>query len=95
MRACWLKWVGRDWSISADYIWLNYSDANIGDVRARLDSHAPRAAVWSIAAFPGVRFNGHGIDLGSSLFGDHAPRIIEAITLAQALAVVGRALHGD
>lgn len=31
MRACWLKWVGRDWSISADYIWLNYSDANIGD----------------------------------------------------------------
>lgn len=30
MRACWLKWVGRDWSISADYIWLNYSDANNG-----------------------------------------------------------------
>lgn len=29
MRACWLKWVGRDWSISADYIWLNYSGANI------------------------------------------------------------------
>ena len=29
MRACWLKWVGRDWSLSADYIWLNYSDANI------------------------------------------------------------------
>ena len=28
MRACWLKWVGRDWSISADYIWLNYSDVN-------------------------------------------------------------------
>ena len=28
MRACWLKCVGRDWSISADYIWLNYSDAN-------------------------------------------------------------------
>ncbi|WP_346965234.1 hypothetical protein, partial [Collinsella aerofaciens] len=26
---CWLKWVGRDWSISADYIWLNYSGANI------------------------------------------------------------------
>lgn len=31
MRACWLKWVGRDWSISADYIWLNYSDANTDD----------------------------------------------------------------
>ncbi|RHJ59153.1 integrase core domain-containing protein [Collinsella sp. AM09-41] len=30
MRACWLKWVGRDWSISADYIWLNYSDVNNG-----------------------------------------------------------------
>ena len=28
MRACWLKWVGRDWSISADCIWLNYSGAN-------------------------------------------------------------------
>ena len=31
MRACWLKWVGRDWSISADYNWLNYSDANINN----------------------------------------------------------------
>ena len=30
MRACWLKWVGRDWSISADYIWLKKSDANRG-----------------------------------------------------------------
>ena len=29
MQACGLKWVGRDWSISADYIWLNYSGANI------------------------------------------------------------------
>ena len=33
MRACWLKWVGRDWSISADYIWLNYSGANIEAAR--------------------------------------------------------------
>lgn len=32
MRACWLKWVGRDWSISADYIWLNYSGANNGNI---------------------------------------------------------------
>lgn len=31
MRACWLKWVGRDWSISADYIWLNYSGANTAE----------------------------------------------------------------
>ena len=31
MRACWLKWVGWDWSISADYIWLNYSGANSTD----------------------------------------------------------------
>ena len=29
MRACWLEWVGWDWSISADYIWLIFSDANI------------------------------------------------------------------
>lgn len=36
MRACWLKWVGRDWSISADYIWLNYSDANKCDNDTRL-----------------------------------------------------------
>lgn len=28
MRTCWQKWVGRDSSISADYIWLNYSEAN-------------------------------------------------------------------
>ena len=34
MRACWLKWVGRDWSISADYIWLNYSGANSGGAEA-------------------------------------------------------------
>ena len=33
MRACWLKWVGRDWSISADYIWLNYSGANKSSFR--------------------------------------------------------------
>ena len=36
MRACWLKWVGRDWSISADYIWLNYSGANNRDVPQKL-----------------------------------------------------------
>ena len=35
MRACWLKWVGRDWSISADYIWLNYSDANMAEHMAK------------------------------------------------------------
>ena len=29
MRACWLKWVGWDWSISADNIWLIFFDANI------------------------------------------------------------------
>ena len=34
MRACWLKWVGRDWSISADYIWLNYSGANTASLRS-------------------------------------------------------------
>lgn len=36
MRACWLKWVGRDWSISADYIWLNYSGANNVSAYTRL-----------------------------------------------------------
>ena len=36
MRACWLKWVGRDWSISADYIWLNYSGANTGLIASRI-----------------------------------------------------------
>lgn len=36
MRACWLKWVGRDWSISADYIWLNYSGANISSLADRM-----------------------------------------------------------
>lgn len=42
MRACWLKWVGRDWSISADYIWLNYSDANNGQ---QVDVNVMRQAV--------------------------------------------------
>ena len=36
MRACWLKWVGRDWSISADYIWLNYSDANSAESDSKI-----------------------------------------------------------
>ena len=38
MRACWLKWVGRDWSISADYIWLNYSGANTGNPSLALNA---------------------------------------------------------
>ena len=44
MRACWLKWVGRDWSISADYIWLNYSDANtlIGRLKKERATGSPR-----------------------------------------------------
>lgn len=47
MRACWLKWVGRDWSISADYIWLNYSDANskFKTYRAHRDAATPLPAV--------------------------------------------------
>lgn len=46
MRACWLKWVGRDWSISADYIWLNYSGANNGRlVQFRGESYRVRHAL--------------------------------------------------
>ena len=54
MRACWLKWVGRDWSISADYIWLNYSGANrvkfggagkIEEMLTRPQFSLPRTAV--------------------------------------------------
>ena len=40
MRACWLKWVGRDWSISADYIWLNYSGANRPSVQSEIEDQA-------------------------------------------------------
>ena len=36
MRACWLKWVGWDWSISADYIWLIFSDANSSQMNRSL-----------------------------------------------------------
>lgn len=39
MRACWLKWVGRDWSISADYIWLKESDANNESEMALIQAH--------------------------------------------------------
>lgn len=39
MRACWLKWVGWDWSISADYIWLIFSDANNKTMRALKDTN--------------------------------------------------------
>ena len=44
MRACWLKWVGRDWSISADYIWLNYSGANKGSAEYKKIVDADRTA---------------------------------------------------
>lgn len=37
MRACWLKLVGWDWSISADYIWLIFSDANTIEALCKLD----------------------------------------------------------
>ena len=45
MRACWLKWVGRDWSISADYIWLNYSGANSTMREGSVMSWKPRKCV--------------------------------------------------
>ena len=53
MRACWLKWVGRDWSISADYIWLNYSDANRDRIGAlRVTDKLPSIYVTnSLSAF--------------------------------------------
>lgn len=49
MRACWLKWVGRDWSISADYIWLNYSDANSAAV---IDEETVWYGTIPLLAFP-------------------------------------------
>ncbi len=48
MRACWLKWVGRDWSISADYIWLNYSGAN--SARSRRPGRSCRSGASGCAA---------------------------------------------
>lgn len=53
MRACWLKWVGWDWSISADYIWLIVSDANTGKrhevtVRIRRNTTGGLGATWAI-----------------------------------------------
>lgn len=47
MRACWLKWVGRDWSISADYIWLNYSGANTKTTVAKTAKPKPATATTS------------------------------------------------
>ena len=40
MRACWLEWVGWDWSISADYIWLIFSDANKDTLNGLLEAEA-------------------------------------------------------
>ena len=60
MRACWLKWVGRDWSISADYIWLNYSGANN---RHALGLHALHDALdGARAEVVGVRFHRQAVD---------------------------------
>ena len=56
MRACWLKWVGRDWSISADYIWLNYSDANTLAVKYPCDASRARAADDSIGGPQMLKF---------------------------------------
>ena len=55
MRACWPKWVGRDWSISADYIWLNYSDANtIRVVKSRHKIQTPEKGASTYADAPSV-----------------------------------------
>lgn len=59
MRACWLKWVGRDWSISADYIWLNYSDANTVECRLLPDENHPGCKI--------EKYDHAELDLGCSL----------------------------
>ena len=55
MRACWLKWVGRDWSISADYIWLNYSGANNTNYGGNDDwQHSRILTIYTTNVFSGV-----------------------------------------
>lgn len=53
MRACWLKWVGRDWSISADYIWLNYSGANSAEWGELSSRRVDGFLVATVAALAG------------------------------------------
>lgn len=61
MRACWLKWVGRDWSISADYIWLNYSGANKKDWHPRLGG-----GVHADAIMDRIVHNAVWVDMGEA-----------------------------
>ncbi len=70
MRACWLKWVGRDWSISADYIWLNYSDANndspssVSSESASNATDSPKPENDVSAVFGSVSYQTHVQDIG-------------------------------
>ena len=67
MRACWLKWVGRDWSISADYIWLKKSDANSGQVVVRMAGE--EVAVHDAASGPSRPINYDPDHYGQALEG--------------------------
>lgn len=51
MRECWLKWVSRDWPISADYIRLNYSDANRSALKKQLYKYKYIHLIPSLTAF--------------------------------------------
>ena len=90
MRACWLKWVGRDWSISADYIWLNYSGANIGTRIARNENNIP------LEPLSGV--NGHYRDVCTKVIrekpqgalGKDANEIVEALRRPMAKQLIAR-----
>ena len=81
MRACWLKWVGRDWSISADYIWLNYSDANTNTPDKSVDEQAIREELYS-------RISHLLIEYGNTLDNkDHGKNLMHKLLLEERLLI--------
>lgn len=80
MRACWLKWVGRDWSISADYIWLNYSGANTlesnHDVTMLREGEYPRFLQERILSARGHLSNGQAAEAARGLVTDRTEQLI-------------------
>ena len=98
MRACWLKWFGRDWSISADYIWLNYSGANTAPHPRPRRGKFSEIVLASAGEFPYSTSSHGGVaQLGERLTGSQEVRgsipLVSTRALNEAPTQVGAFFH--
>ena len=96
MRACWLKWVDRDWSISADYIWLNYSIANT-EISLMFTGVSENPNKICAACYPGAAFGSYRLLPVRIRYAPHRPLCaIARMSMASApipMAVIAEAMR--